>query len=227
MRFMRIFALAGFSLYVGFGLHAETPTESKPKMIAIEESIFEDNLSKGFGEGWKTAKGKWENVDGSIKGSEIQSDMHGAVSRHDANFTDGVVKFNFKLEGTKGISLSLNATKGHICRVAIKPSGFSVVKDAQDKKSGDKSVVLATGDTTIKTGEWHSMILELQGPNMLATLDGKTTIFGSHPAIDKAKANLGFTVAGESASFKDLKVYSGTLAKDWDKAKDSFIKKQN
>jgi hypothetical protein len=68
------------------------------------------------------------------------------------------------------------------------------------------------------------MVLELQGPNMLATLDGKITIFGTHPAVDKPKANLGFTVSGESASFRDLKVSSGTLSKDWDKTKGALLK---
>jgi len=33
----------------------------------------------------------------------------------------------------------MNASKGHICRLAVRPTGFSVVKDAQDKKAGDKS----------------------------------------------------------------------------------------
>ncbi|NBY02663.1 MAG: DUF1080 domain-containing protein [Planctomycetes bacterium] len=208
----------------GLCISAETATDSNTKMVTIGKTIFEDSLIKGFGEGWKIAKGKWENVEGSIKGSELKEDMHGAVSRHDASFTDGVIKFQFKLEGTKGISLSLNATKGHICRVAIKPNGFSVVKDSQDKKAGDKALPLATSAIDIKPGEWHSMVLELQGPNMLATLDGKTTIFGTHPAVEKPKANIGFTISGESASFRDLKVSSGTLSKTWEKTKDSLLK---
>ena len=99
-----------------------------------------------------------------------------------------------------------------------------MVKDSQDKKAGDKAMVLASSDIVIKAGEWHSMVLELQGPNMLATLDGKTTILGTHPAVDKPKANLGFTVSGESASFRDLKVSSGTLSKDWDKTKGALLK---
>jgi hypothetical protein len=224
MRFSCALIIFGLLALVSFSTSAETSADSNTKMVTIDKNIFEDSLAKGFGDGWKTAKGKWENVDGSIKGSEVKEDMHGAVSRHDVSFTDGVVKFHFKLEGTKGISLSLNATKGHICRVAIKPAGFSVVKDSQDKKAGDKAMVLASSDIGIKAGEWHSMVLELQGPNMLATLDGKTTILGTHLAVEKPKANLGFTVSGESASFRDLKVSSGTLSKDWDKTKDSLLK---
>ena len=224
MRLTCALMISGILTIVGLGISAETPADANTKMVTIDKTVLEDSLTKGFGDGWKSAKGKWENVDGSIKGSEIKADMHGAVSRHDASFNDGVVSFNFKLDGTKGISLSLNATKGHICRVAIKPTGFSVVKDSQDKKAGDKSMVLASSEIMIKAGEWHSMVLELQGPNMLATLDGKKTILGTHQAVDKPKANLGFTVSGESASFKDLKISSGTLSKNWDKTKDAFLK---
>ena len=224
MRLTCALMISGILTIVGLGISAETPADSNTKMVTIDKSVLEDSLIKGFGDGWKTAKGKWDNVDGSIKGSEVKADMHGAVSRHDASFNDGVISFNFKLEGAKGISLSLNATKSHICRVAIKSTGFSVVKDSQDKKAGDKAMVLASSDIEIKAGEWHSMMLELHGPNMLATLDGKTTILGTHPAVEKPKANIGFTVSGESASFRDLKVSSGSLSKNWNKMKDALLK---
>lgn len=224
MRLTCALMLSGILTIVGLGISAETTADSNTKMVTIDKAVLEDSLIKGFGDGWKTAKGKWDNVDGSIKGSEVKADMHGAVSRHDASFNDGVISFNFKLEGAKGISLSLNATKGHICRVAIKSTGFSVVKDSQDKKAGDKAMVLASSDIEIKPGEWHSMMLELHGPNMLATLDGKTTILGTHPAVEKPKANIGFTVSGESASFRDLKVSSGSLSKNWNKTKDALLK---
>ena len=224
MRLTCALMISGILTIVGLGISAETPADSNTKMVTIDKAVLEDSLIKGCGDGWKTAKGKWDNVDGSIKGSEVKADMHGAVSRHDASFNDGVISFNFKLEGAKGISLSLNGTKGHICRVAIKPTGFSVIKDSQDKKAGDKAMVLASSDIEIKAGEWHSMVLELHGPNMLATLDGKTTILGTHPAVEKPKANIGFTVSGESASFRDLKVSSGSLSKNWDKTKDVLLK---
>ena len=224
MRLTCALMISGILTIVGLGISAETPADANTKMVTIDKAVLEDSLIKGFGDGWKTAKGKWDNVDGSIKGSEVKADMHGAVSRHDASFNDGVISFNFKLEGAKGISLSLNATKGHICRVAIKSTGFSVVKDSQDKKAGDKAMVLASSDIEIKAGEWHSMVLELHGPNMLATLDGKTTILGTHPAVEKPKANIGFTVSGESASFRDLKVSSGSLSKNWDKTKEAILK---
>ncbi|MFZ9792482.1 MAG: hypothetical protein ACO3GX_08940 [Gemmataceae bacterium] len=39
-------------------------------------------------------------------------------------------------------------------------------------------------------------------------MDGKHKASGSNPAVNKEKANLGFTIAGETASFKGLKVWA-------------------
>jgi len=193
-------------MLISYSFAADSAPEVITKMVTPVKLIFSDELKTGFNDQWKVAKGKWEHSGDGIKVAELKEDMHGAAARHTITFSDCVVKFNFKLEGAKSISLSFNGTKGHICRVAVKPNGFSVIKDNQDKKAGDKAINLQNQETPIKTGEWHSMVVELRGPDILATLDGKVTAFGTHPAIDKEKANFGFTVSGEIASFRDIKL---------------------
>ena len=144
--------------------------------------------------------------------------MHGAVMRRSVEMKDAVIAYSFKLDGTKTTSLSLNGAKGHISRVRITPTGVSVQKDDQDGKDGpDKAAVLDTVTTDVKAGEWHTLVVELRGPDILATLDGTHTAFGTHDAVGAPKTNLGLTVAGESASFKSLKVYEAKeTLKDWD-----------
>jgi len=192
----------------GMVIAAEEIKAPSTTKLAVGKVLFVDPLNTALNGSWKVAKGKWELSEGAIKGSELKSDMHGAVARHDVVFKDGIIEFSFRLDGAKSISLSMNASKGHICRLAVRPTGFSVVKDAQDKKAGDKAAVLGTCDVTIKPGEWHTMVLELAGDEMIATMDGKHKASGSNPAVNKEKANLGFTVAGETASFKGLKVWA-------------------
>ncbi len=58
--------------------------------------------------------------------------------------------------------------------------------------------MLDTATVGIKPGEWHTLVVELRGPDILATLDGEHTAFGTHDAIGTAKTNLGLTVAGET-----------------------------
>lgn len=205
---------------------ATTPTSAPVTvMLAPGKVLLDDPLNAPLATEWKSAKGKWEATDGAVRGAEIPADMHGAVTRRPVAMTDAVVVFSFKLDGTKAISLSLNGAKGHISRVRITPAGVSVHKDDQDGKNGpDKGQVLDTAKVAVKPGEWHTLVVELRGPDILATLDGKHTAFGTHEAIDKPKANLGLTVAGSSASFKGLTVREATgPAKDWDATRAKLV----
>ena len=44
-------------------------------------------------------------------------------------FADAIVQFSFKFDGATMASLSMNAEKGHVCRVRFTPTGFTVIKD--------------------------------------------------------------------------------------------------
>ncbi len=205
-------------LVLALPLAAAEPTTPATQMNSIGKLSLSDDLSAAFGKEWKAAKGKWEVVDGGMRGAELPADMHGAVSRRNVEMKDAVIAFSFKLDGAKQISLSLNGAKGHVCRVILRSNGMIVQKDDQDGKGGpDKGEALGKVDLDIKPGVWHTVVVELRGADILATLDGKETAFGTHAAINQPKTNLGFTVAGESASFKDLRVWESTAAqKDWD-----------
>lgn len=222
-----------FSFVIAFALSlsaavAEPPATqpaSKTLMVSTGKLLLGDDLNAALGKEWKASKGKWELVDGAIRGAELKADMHGAVARRNITMKDAVIEYSFKIDGTKQTTLSLNGAKGHVCRVLVRPTGITVQKDDQDGKDGpDKAAVLDTVEVSVKPGEWHSLVVELRGPDILATLDGKYTAFGSHAAIEVEKTNLGLTVAGESASFKGLRVWDSTgTQKDWDTTKAKLV----
>lgn len=189
----------------------------EPKTLLTERGklLFSDDLNQPLSKEWKAAKGKWEVVDGVMKCSELKADNHGAVARHAMPFRNVVIQYSFKLEGAKQTTLSINLPKGHLCRVLVNPTMLQVRKDDSDKDGPDKAAILETRNVTIKPGEWHTLVVELQGKEMLASLDGKEVAFGSHDALDVDKANFGLTVAGESVSFKNLRVWEATPNKNW------------
>jgi hypothetical protein len=195
---------------------ADPAPETKPLMTERSKLLFSDDLNRPLGNEWRAAKGKWEVVDGAVRGSERKADMHGAVARHAMPFHNVLIQYSFKLEGAKRTTLSVNAAKGHLCRVLIDPAGFRVQKDDTDKDGPDKAVILETRSTPIKLGEWHTILVEIRGQEMLASLDGKEVAFGAHAAIDVPKANFGLTVAGESVSFKNLRVWEALPNKHWE-----------
>lgn len=195
---------------------AEPPATLPTQMTTRGKVLFCDDLAQPLAKAWLTPKGAWEIVDGVLKGAEKSEDKHGAVARYPLAFDDAVIQFSFKLDGAKQISLSINKAKGHLCRLRLTPTGFTVQKDDQDGKNGpDKGVVLQTRPVTISPGEWHTVVLELRGEEMLASLDGTAVAFGAHKSLTTPKANIGLTVAGESVCFKDLCVWEALPNPTW------------
>ena len=217
-RLLLLAALPALALLTISANSADSPSEAPRTLMNMPgKLLMSDSLGSGLGKSWNVAKGKYEAVDGGTRGAEVKSDMHGAVARLAIPMKDVVVQYSFKFDGATTSSLSFNGEKGHIGRVAIRPTGLTVQKDDQDGKNGkDKSEVLDTKAISLKPGEWHTLVVELRGPDILATLDGTTTAYGTHAALDKPKANVGFTVAGESVSFKNLSIWDATPSKEWD-----------
>ncbi len=183
---------------------AENAATAKLKSIASED------LSTSAPANWKVGKGAWKIADGAWQGAELAADKHGAVARTNLAFSDAVIEFDFRLDGARGISLSINDPKGHNSRLAIRPSGFTVTKDDHDHEGPDQRVVLADEKRELTPGKWYHARLELAGPKIMAQIGegsnlGKA-VGGEHEQIAVPKSNIGFTVAGQTASFKNLRV---------------------
>jgi hypothetical protein len=219
MRSFRIVLLACVASIIAASPPAEPPT----LMTERGKLLFSDDQGAAPGPAWKVGKGKWEVKDGAVVGAELKSDKHGAVIRHTETFRNAVIQFSFKLDGAKTLSLSLNAAKSHLNRVVVTPTFFRVLKDDFDHDGPDKAVVLQTVKTKIAPGEWHTVVLELYGPEMLASLDGEHVAFGANDLLDADKANFGFTVSGESAAFKDVRVWEAQPNAGWEKTKAKLL----
>lgn len=212
--------LAAAMILAASSAPAAEPAAPATLLTVPGKMLWSDALSGPLSADWKVGKGRWEPADGALRGAELAADKHGAVLRRDAAFTDAVITFRFRLDGTKMISLSLIAAKGHVCRVTVRPNGFSVQKDDQDGKNGpDKAQVLQTVATELKPGTWHTLVVEVVGKTLPARLDGELVAVGEHDALAKGKANIGFTVSGETASFSKVSVWEAKPVADFDAAR--------
>jgi hypothetical protein len=217
------FFLAAAFIVVVTTIHAGGPKNAPPTLMLTPGKLLVDEpLNKPFGKEWFAKPGKWEVIDGVTRGSERTEDMHAAVRRREVKFSSAVVQYQFKFDGATAMSLSMNAEKGHVCRVRVTTTGFSVIRD-KDKEKNEKPAVLDQRNVKIAPKEWHSMVVEMNGKDMLARLDGKDIAFGSHDGLTMLKASVGFTVQGESVSFKNLRVYEGTPTKSWAETKAKLI----
>ena len=167
---------------------------------------------------WHVAKGQWEIAAGGLKGVEVKSDNHPAVIRRQFPFKDAVIQFDVQVNGCKQTTFSVNEAKAHLARALFTPAGFSAQKDSQDHGATDKPVRFATLASPMKPGEWHTVVIEFLGEEMVTMMDGKT-IAGTQPVLGHEKANFGFTVAGESAIYRNLRVWEAKPNPAWEQNK--------
>jgi hypothetical protein len=71
--------------------------------------------------------------------------------------------------------------------------------------------------TPIKLNEWHTVVLEIQGDEVVGTLD-KQSITLSNPLIGTAKHSL-MLGAGTEVSFRKLRIWQALPNAEWEKNK--------
>ena len=189
---------------------AADPAPPQTRIAQIDKLVLADSFTgSALAKEWKAAKGKWEITDGTLRGSELKSDSHGAVLRTTFKLKNLVIAYDVKFDGAKTTSLSINGPKDHLARIIVSPTRFAVQRDDQDHDGPDKAIVFLSKEVKLEPGSWHTVVLEIVGDTMVGTLDGKITGEGSDPTFAaKEKCTPGFTVAGESASFRNVRIYT-------------------
>ena len=210
------------SLLLLLALASPVLADDKPRTLLAEigKPIYAEAFSgSAIPEGWRAAKGKWEPSSDGLKGTELKADMHGAAIRKQVKFKDVVIAFDVKLDGARMATFSINDAKEHVARMLFNATGFTVQKDDHDHDGPDKAVVFGKAALPLNAGEWHSAVIEIVGDTMLGTLDGKNPISGSNELIATDKANIGLTVGGEGASFRNLRMWEVSGKKEFTAAK--------
>jgi len=192
---------------------AEAPLLGIPGKV-----IYENKLDAGLPSPWKAAKGRWEAAEGSLRGSEKPEDKHGAVTRLPNKLGDFIAEYEVKLDGAKSTTFTVNAVKDHMARILIGPAFVQVQRDDNDHEGPDKAVVFGRFKADIKPGTWHKVRMEMVGDTMLGQVDDIIG-FGSSDLFKQERAAPGFTVAGQSAEFRNLKITEATLNPGWEKVK--------
>ncbi len=189
-----------------------------PKTLLTERGklLLTDDLDQPLDKDWKPNRGTWAIVEGVLRGVERKEDNHAAVLRRVLQGHDFVYQFSFKFDGASRIGLNVDDPKGHCCLVAMTPEGFTVIRATHADDKNDKRVLLDTNQAPIKPGVWHTLVFEVQGKSVLASVDGSAVAFGEHAAIDVDKGSFAISVSGTSASFQNVRIWEATPNKDWE-----------
>lgn len=172
--------------------------------------------------------GQWKPADGCFTGMESPGANHPATASFGFQFTDAIIQCEVRLndvpdEGRKYRSLFVKATdvKDYVISLSIGPGGlFLTPYDAERINPATKQREKGTTNrvqTPVKLNEWHMVVLEIQGNEVVGTLDGKSTTL-SNPLISVAKHSI-MLGAGTEASFRHLRVWEAQPNPDWAAAK--------
>jgi hypothetical protein len=200
--------------------------------------------------GWRFRPGKWEFIDGALRGYQLEADHHSAAAFFAFAWKNAVVQFDVKLDGCSQIVFCVDDPAAmrpatptrppqmrveHLCRLIMNKDGFSTQKDDHDHDGPDQAVSFGAVKTPIKQGEWKTVLIEIQGEEMVTTIDGQT-IAGAHPQVAADKAYVSFGVTGYSngfdkvpplsASFRKFRIWEALPNPDWAKNKAAIVPKK-
>lgn len=196
---------AGFSGAAAFGAKSADikPVLAMPGTVTVDESFNSATLSKN----WTVAKGDWQVQDGALVGKEKKEDKHAAVLTLGQPNHNSIIRFSFKLDGTKGLALSFNHAKGHLFRVSVASDGVTILKDKDKKDPASKSEQLGKAAGKFEQGQWYTMLVEVQGGKVSVQTDNGLKLAGANPALDVDKTGYRFVTGGASIALDDVKAW--------------------
>jgi hypothetical protein len=202
---------------------APAPFTGKPVGFASGFKGWRYNRSVTGGKG-----GRWEIVNGAFRGIETPGANHPATASLGMTFQDVIIQCEVRLndvpdEGRKYRSLFLKATdaKDYVISLSLGQGGLFLtpydtekINPATKQREKGPTVKLLK---PIKLNEWHTVVLEIKGDEVVGTLDGQSITL-SNPLISTAKHSL-MLGAGTEASFRNLRVWEALPNAEWEKNK--------
>ena len=214
-----------------------------PGALLVEENFARplppfDGKSNGFASGftaWRynTAArgGTWTVENGTFKGVENPAVHHPATASRGLIFKDAIIQCEVRLHdapldgrASRFFMVRTTDTKDYVCSVILNEKGWRIQKDDNDHAGPDKAEPLGQKTTPIKLGEWHQVVFEILGDEMVATIDGQS-LTGRHPLIASEKHSVMF-VAGVEGSVRNFKVWTAEPNPAWAKNKEAVLAAQ-
>jgi len=175
--------------------------------------------------------GMWELVDGTFKGIENPEAHHPATASFGIRFKDAIIQCEVRLDdvpanGRLNRSVFVKATdvKDYVCAAFVGPGGLNALAydDTRINSTTNQREKFPPVRTAVpvKLGDWHTVVLEIKGEEIVASLDGRCVTLGS-PLIGADKHSIMIGV-GTEASFRNFRVWEALPNPDWPKNKEAI-----
>ena len=242
---MKLFALATLvTLSIAMAVKADEPLPATLMTTRGKLLMSEDfagplppltgkpvGFASGFG-GWRcntgVKSGQWEVVDGTFKGSENPEAHHPATASYGIQFKDAIIQCDVRMNDVpengrryRYLQLKATDTKDYVCLLAVSAAGLtgkpfddSRINPATKQRMEGKPTQVAT---PVKLGEWHTIVMEIKGGEVVGSIDGKALTF-SDPLVGVDKHSI-MLVAGMEGSFRHLRIWEALPNPEWPKNK--------
>ena len=197
------------------GILAASADDPQPLMVQRGACLLDESFSSALDTSkWQVGIGAWTVESGALSGVERPADHHPAVMKTSFKPICGIAQISFLAKGDAKLQIAFNDAGGHNSRVQVSTNSLVMFKNADRKDPRSYTPILDETGAVLAPDTWHTMTLELCGEEMLARVDGKFFVCGSHPGINQEKTDLLLVVSG-SAQFDNVKLWSATPNSSW------------
>ena len=206
------------------------PADPKTWMSLRGPLLWEEHFENGaYSKEWSRYKGNFVVEKGQLKVAEVPTDGHLPTLVRGFKESNVVIQFAFKFEGAKMLGFQLDDAshedkKEHVAQITIQPDGFRV-----ERMTGfgptTKNQWLDQKKAKFDAGAWHTMVFEIVGDEMTATVDDETIALGKSEGMPPVRTRVQFVSAGEWAWFKDIKVWKAEPDPKWSRKKAAILER--
>lgn len=188
------------------------PALGKKGKLLLEEKFDGDTLPKG----WTGKTGGLRVADGVLHASQKKEDSRLGLFSREQPMQDAAIQIDFKFAGARGINVSCNPSPGelskhgHLFSVMITPRMWNITEHNDKSDRNSKSKALSSAPEKFKPGQWYTLLIEMKGDEVVATVAGKKPLRATSKDFHVKKPGLEFRVSGrdgEEVLFDNLRVW--------------------
>lgn len=186
-------------------VRAATPPEAEPVLGRRGAVLLHENFDgAALPAGWGRNTGVLTVRDGVLHAAELPADQHVGAFRKALPLQDAVVQLDFRFEGATTFHLGFDPApgqlkkKGHLFSVIVTGTGWSITEHNDKADPQSKNKVHAKAARGFGAGQWHTLTLEMKGPDVVATIDGGEPLRAKAPDFGVKKPGLVFRVGGKA-----------------------------
>ena len=190
--------------------------------------LWEETFAGGaWNKEWNKYKGNYIVEKDQLKVGELAGDGHLPTMTRNFKESNVVIQFAFKFEGAKWLGVQLDdasndAKKEHVAQLTIQPDSFRI-----EKMTGfagtTKNMVVDQKKMKFEPGVWHTIVWEILGDEMVATIDDQEMVLAKIDGLTPARTRLQLVSSGDWAWYDEIKVWKAETDPKWPKKRAALL----